>query len=216
LRLPLLAAGLFSALATSPALAHPHVLVDARSELVFDDNGLLTAVRQIWRFDDAFSAFASQGLDADGDGTLSTAELQPLAQINVESLKEYDYFTFLHAGADLLAIEDPTEYWLSSAGGGLTLFFTLPLAEPAEIRSLPLSLDTFDPTFFVAFTYVEQDDAVQLVGADAACQIEVYRPTGLDDSTASLLSSIPADGQVPDALMAVTPDLSNGATVQCP
>src|SRR6187402_1997470 len=78
-----------------PAVAHPHVFVTVNAELIFDAEGRIKAVGNVWQFDDAFSAFATEGLDADGDGKLGDAELQPLAKINVESLLEFGYFTFL-------------------------------------------------------------------------------------------------------------------------
>ena len=80
---------------TATAQAHPHVFVDAKAELVFDGAGNITAVRNIWRFDEAYSAFASQGLDTDGDGKLSAKELAPLAKLNVDSMVDYAYFTFI-------------------------------------------------------------------------------------------------------------------------
>ena len=43
---------------------------------------------------------AVQGLDADNDGVYSKEELEPLAKINVESLKEFAYFTFVHLSDD--------------------------------------------------------------------------------------------------------------------
>ena len=73
-----LAAALLLA-ATPAAEAHPHVFVDARAELVFDATGQVTAVRHIWQFDQAFSEYAIQGLDANDDGKLSDDELAPLA-----------------------------------------------------------------------------------------------------------------------------------------
>ena len=94
LRSILLALGALFALAL-PAAAHPHVFVSVNGELVFDAEGRIKAVGNVWQFDDAFSAFATEGLDADGDGKLGDAELQPLAKINVESLLEFGYFTFL-------------------------------------------------------------------------------------------------------------------------
>ena len=127
----------FSVLAPAAALAHPHVFVDAKAEIVFDDGGRITAIRNVWRFDDAYSAFASEGLDTDGDGKLTVEELMPLADINIKSLKDFDYFTFLTAGSKAIAFVQPTEYWLQSDGGLLTLYFTLPTKEPVEVRSLP-------------------------------------------------------------------------------
>jgi ABC-type uncharacterized transport system substrate-binding protein len=57
-----------------PASAHPHVFVDARIEVIFDGQGRVSAVQNIWQFDAAFSVFATEGLDTDGDGKLSSAE----------------------------------------------------------------------------------------------------------------------------------------------
>ena len=64
----------------------------------------MTAVRNIWQFDEAFTAFAIQGLDADNDGKLSDDELAPLAKVNVDSLREYAFFTWLTAGEEDLRL----------------------------------------------------------------------------------------------------------------
>ena len=74
--------------------AHPHVFVRARAEVVYDDKGQIVAINHDWQFDDAFSAFALQGLDTNGDGKYSREELAELAKINIDSMKEYGYFTF--------------------------------------------------------------------------------------------------------------------------
>ena len=66
--------------------------------MVFDDKGRIAAIRHHWLFDEEFSAYALQGLDTNRDGKYSAEELKPLAKENVESLKDYDYFTFLSVG----------------------------------------------------------------------------------------------------------------------
>src|ERR1700758_33173 len=81
-------------LAVSPALAHPHVWVTMTEELLYTPDGAVTGVRHAWTFDDMFSTFAVQGLDQKTPGTFTREELAPLAKINVESLKEYAYFTY--------------------------------------------------------------------------------------------------------------------------
>src|SRR5512140_3283508 len=78
----------------APAPAHPHVWVTMKTELVYADNGTVTGVRHHWAFDDMFSAFATQGLESKEKGKFTREELQPLAKVNVESLKDFDYFTF--------------------------------------------------------------------------------------------------------------------------
>jgi ABC-type uncharacterized transport system substrate-binding protein len=120
----LLAAAAFLAAGAFPALAHPHVLITGKSELVFGKEGAISAVRYAWTFDEFFSEFATQGLDKNKDGVLSRDELAELAKINVESLKEFEYFTVGKSGPGKLEFGDPVDYWLEFKDKLLTLYFT--------------------------------------------------------------------------------------------
>jgi nickel/cobalt transporter (NicO) family protein len=160
---------LFSAL---PAAAHPHVFVTVKSTIVFE-NGVPKAVRHNWRFDDMFSAFAVQGLDTDTDGKLSRAELQALAQVNVTSLKEFDFFTFGAAGSGDLTFTEPVDYWLEHDGTALTLHFTLPVT--SAMKSETTRIEIYDPSYFVSFSLAEQEPAA-LEGASADCRVDVEGP----------------------------------------
>src|SRR2546422_10020312 len=51
-------------LACPAASAHPHVWVTVKSELVYAPDGSVTGVRHAWTFDDMFSVFATQGIEA--------------------------------------------------------------------------------------------------------------------------------------------------------
>ena len=57
----------------------------------------------------------------------------------------------------------------------LTLTFILPLKAPADPPK-SLMLEIFDPTYFVAFTLAEGDDAVKLAGAPKGCSLTISRP----------------------------------------
>lgn len=216
IRRSLAAAAAAAVLAPAGAAAHPHVFVDVKTDLVFDGGGKLSAVRHAWRFDEGYSAFASQGLDADGDGTLTVEELKPLADVNVESLAEFDYFTFVTAGDREVGLAKPTEYWVQSDGGILTLYVTLPLSEPAEIRSLPASVEVYDPTYYVAFAFVETE-AVALENAPEGCKFEISRPPEMDPESAAMLAEIgPDQRELPPELQVLTVDQTNGVRLGCP
>ena len=79
------------------ASAHPHVWVTMQSELVYAPDGTVTGMRHAWTFDDMFSAFATQGIEAKKKGEFTREELAPLAEVNVTSLKEFDFFTYAKA-----------------------------------------------------------------------------------------------------------------------
>lgn len=164
--------------AAETAFAHPHVQVTGRSEIVFAPDGTVKAVKHAWTFDDMFSAFATQGLDKNNDGIFSREELAELAKINVESLKEFEYFTAGKSGTAAVTFGEPADYWLDYNDKMLTLHFTLPVQAAAKTG---LSLDVFDPTYFVAFSLAEEKPVV-LAGAPANCSFEVKRPAPITNT----------------------------------
>lgn len=199
---------------TLAASAHPHVFVDAREEIVFDPSGKMTAIRHVWQFDEAFTSFAVQGLDADGDGKLSDEELKPLAKVNVESLKEYRYFTNLKVGTKHIPVNPPTEYWLDFHSGRLTLFYTLPLRTPVA-PGPETTLEVFDPEYFVAFNFVKGHQ-ITLDGAPASCTTTVRAPHALDDATMAQIAAIPADQpDLPAELADAAASLATLISVRC-
>ena len=168
----LLAAGL--SLGAGAARAHPHVWITATSELLYAADGTITGVRHAWTFDDMFSAYAVQGLESKTKGTYTREELVPLAQTNVESLKEYAYFTFARADGKKERFNEPIDYFLDYKDAILTLHFTLPLKNPVKPKQLVL--EVFDRSFFIDFQ-MAKDNPVKLVGAPAGCQMELDRPS---------------------------------------
>jgi ABC-type uncharacterized transport system substrate-binding protein len=197
------------ALGAGSAQAHPHVWITASSELIYAPDGSITGVRHAWAFDDMFSTYALQGIETKAKGVYSREELAPLAQTNVESLKEFGFFTFAKADGKKTKFLEPVDYFLEYKDTLLTLHFTLPLKTPAKPKEL--ALEVFDPSFFIDFKF-EDKEAVKLIGAPAGCQMQFQRPS---DGT--------ANAQKLDEQTFLSGDNSNyGAmfankiTVQCP
>jgi ABC-type uncharacterized transport system substrate-binding protein len=161
------------ALGAQAAQAHTHVWITATSELIYAPDGSITGVRHAWTFDDMFSTYALQGIETRTKGVYSHEELAPLAQTNVESLKEFGFFTFAKADGRKEKFQEPVDYFLEYRDGLLTLHFTLPLKTP--VKSRELVLEVFDREFFIDFKYADKDP-IKLVGAPAACQMQFERP----------------------------------------
>jgi ABC-type uncharacterized transport system substrate-binding protein len=158
----------------NPAAAHPHVWVTAASELLYGPNGTVTAIRHAWTFDDMFSTYALQGTESKKKGVYSREELAPLAQTNVESLKEYGFFTFAKVDSQKQPFLAPTDYFLEYRDSALVLHFTLPFKTPVKAKQLVVEI--FDPSYFVDFT-LQKKDPVHLVGAPASCTAAIQRPS---------------------------------------
>jgi ABC-type uncharacterized transport system substrate-binding protein len=196
------------------AAAHPHVFVDAKAELVFNPQGEITAVRHIWQFDPEFTAMATLNLDANNDGKLDEKELEPLAKTNMDSLKEYDFFTYLLVGRKKEAFAAPTEYWLDFHNQQLTLFYTLPLKTPLALKG-EATLEVYDPEYFVAFTFIK-DNPVTLDGAPPTCSAVYHPPHELDAQTMTVLSAIPYEQHdLPPDLLEAARSLANVIELKC-
>ena len=206
---------LFAALAAltiaAPAQAHPHVWVTMRTELVYAPDGTITGIRHAWSFDDMFSTFATQGLESKEKGKFTREELAPLAKVNVESLKEFDYFTYATADGKKAELAEPApDYWLDYADEVLTLNFTLPFKTPLKAKELKVEI--YDPTIFVDFSFAKEKPA-QLVGAPK-CKLDVVLPREMTFAEGKKLSEIPADQ--PNTTMAWGAQFASKLLVHCP
>ncbi len=201
-----------TALALSPAEAHPHVFVTMKADIMFDPEGRISAVRHSWTFDDMYSAFATEGLDQ--DGKLPTREqLAPLAKTNVESLAEFGYFTVGKASGKALEFAPPVDYFLEESKDKLvTLTFTLPLKTPARVGKA-FSLQVYDPSYFVAFE-VADSNPIRLEGAPKGCSSSIIKPAPLEAPETQKLSESFFTGLSPGANFGIK--LANRILIACP
>ena len=201
-------------LAGGSASAHPHVWVTVQSELVYAPDGSVTGVRHAWTFDDMFSVFATQGVDSKKKGEFTREELAPLAEVNVSSLKEYDFFTYAKANGKKVEFNEPAAgYYLdfNPKDTVLTLHFTLPLKAPVKTKDL--TLEVFDREFFVDFSFADKDP-VKLVGAPAQCKISVARPQEMNAALSQQLSKLGSDQRDPS--LTIGAEFANKILVKCP
>lgn len=198
----------------SAASAHPHVWVTMHSDVLYAPDGSVTAVRQTWTFDDMFSAFATMGFPKT-NGTFTRATLQPLAKVNVDSLKDFDYFTYAKVDGQRVkdAFNDPLpDYWLDYDAKTtlLTLHFTLPLKTPVKAKSL--QIEVYDPTFFIDFA-MAKTDPVALVGAPAQCKAATEKPPDVNFPTTLRLDQALVTSE---ANIGMGASFANKITVTCP
>jgi ABC-type uncharacterized transport system substrate-binding protein len=201
-----------TALATA-AHAHPHVWVAFKSEVVYAPDGSVTGIRHAWSFDDMFSTFATQGIEAKEKGKFTREELAPLAEVNVSSLKEFEFFTYVTADGRKQELVDPStgDYWLDFKDSVLTLNFTLPLKQ--AVKAHDLQVEVYDPTVFVDFA-LDKNEPVKLAGAPAACKLVTELPRELSFAESKRLSQIGPSEK--NTSMAIGAQLANKIKVTCP
>lgn len=198
----------------TPAQAHPHVWVTMNTDVLYAPDGSVTGLRQAWAFDDMFSAYSTMGMPAKTKGEFTREELQPLAQVNVESLKDYAYFTYAWIDGKRLkdAFTDPIDYWLTydDKANVLTLHFTLPFKKP--VKAKVLKIEIYDPEFFIDFGFAEKNP-VNLVGAPLQCALWTEKPPDVNFLSPQNLNRafVPSEANIGMGM-----DFANKILVQCP
>jgi ABC-type uncharacterized transport system substrate-binding protein len=161
-----------------------------------------------------FSVFALQGLDSKKKGEFTREELAPLAEVNVSSLKEYDFFTYAKANGSKVEFNEPQAgYYLdyNTKDTVLTLYFTLSLKAPVKAKDL--TLEVYDREYFVDFSFAEKDP-VKLVGAPAQCKLSVGRPQEMNAALSQQLSQLGPDQR--DSSLTIGAEYANKILVKCP
>lgn len=180
------------ALSVNRAEAHPHVWVTFHSEVLYAADGSMTGIRHDWAFDDMFSAYALQGIHHAKKGQYTREELAPLAQTNIDSLKEYAYFTYARGDGKKLKFAEPVDYWLEYKNATLTLHFTLPLKVAAAAKAMQIEI--YDPSIFVDFEFAK-DKPVSLSGAPQCVMTNdlPHQPTPAEQARLAQLDNEPLD-----------------------
>lgn len=143
---------LLAAAFPGPAAAHPHAYLEYGVTLRFDAAKRIAALDVIWLMDEMYSAYATDGLDVDRDGRIEPDELAPLARENLNTLREWGYFTYVKHDGRRIPLGPAEGGGSRMDGGRIEMRFTLPLGEPLDPRRGQVTFSSFDPTFYIDVT----------------------------------------------------------------
>ncbi|MGI9352954.1 MAG: DUF1007 family protein [Rhizobiaceae bacterium] len=156
------------------ATAHPHVFVEANIEVVRDDKGLFTELRQVWRFDELFSTTVTLDYDENVDGVLDEKELKEVTKIIKESIAEYDFYTAIRTGDKAVEFFEPDEINAYFEDGKMIMFLAVEPSKPIDLSTAPLRISASDTSYYVAFRF--DTDNVSISGNDDGCSADVKHP----------------------------------------
>ena len=162
---------LFSAVVAS---AHPHVFVEANIEIVRDDKGYFTELRQVWRFDELFSTTVTLDYDENVDGVLDEKELKKVMDTVKESIAEYDFYTAIRAGNKALEFYEPDEINAYFEDGKMIMFLAVEPSKPFDLSKAPLRVSASDTSYYVAFDFGKEN--VSISGNTKGCVTNVTHP----------------------------------------
>ena len=157
------------------AFAHPHVFAEARLEVIEGANGVISEVRNLWRFDDMFSASVVLDFDENSDLKLDEKELAEIGTTVIDSLEEFSYYTYLTKDGQEIALSRPDSIHVTYENNQITMFFAAKPKDPLTISG-KLSFGSWDPTMYTAIDFGKDEDLVQQGEKLSKCVRTVIRP----------------------------------------
>lgn len=180
-------------LAAGPALAHPHVFIDATVEVILNERNEATGIRIGWTYDELYSLYiiGDLGLDPDWDGKLTPEEVARLSGFDMNWDQDFAGDTHAALAGAGLELSRPMEFSASYAGGKITSTHLRVFDAPVPLAGGELVIRAYDPGYYVA--YAIPGSAV-LTGGEG-CSAGVVRPDP-DAAQEKLLAALA--GYAPD------------------
>lgn len=157
------------------ASAHPHVFIEANVEIVRNAEGKATDIRHVWRFDEFFTASLVLDFDDNGNGILDQEDLQTIADETKASLADYNYYTEIRNGEEVVGFYAPDPYLVDYQDGQLIIILSLQLQNPTLVGPKGFKVAVSDPTYYVAVELMDEK-SITFVGNDLGCSSEIIRP----------------------------------------
>lgn len=166
-----------------PVAAHPHLSADLRSQVIFDGEGRVAALRVEWLFDEMYSAFAMETIPPQ-KGPEQDKALAELAKVNLRHLAEVGYFVDVRVNGKRVktqAARDGRNVW---NGRRLTLSFTLPLETPVDPRKARVQFSSYDPSYYMEIVYLAGDPVGLINAGGTGCRARIEKPAISSDAQA--------------------------------
>ena len=157
------------------AQAHPHIFAEARMEIVEGPGKTVQEVRNIWRFDEMFSASVVLDYDKNSDLKLDEGELAEIGSTVLESLADYSYYTFVTAGGKAVDFGKPEAIHVTYENQQIMMFFSMKPKNPMLLKGA-MTFGAWDPTMYTAIDFAKDSDLVTKGKDLNACKHRVVRP----------------------------------------
>ncbi len=171
---PLLIAGA-AWLLPAVAMAHPHIFAEARLEVVAGDDGTVSELRNVWRFDEMFSSSVVLDFDKNSNLKLDPDELAEVGQTVLESLEEFHYYTTITEDGKDVKVGKPDAINVDFKDGQLLMFFTVKPGQTMPLKGR-MTFGVYDPTMYASMDFPTDDNMVVIGEKFSACKHQVVRP----------------------------------------
>jgi polyphosphate kinase len=157
-----------------PALAHPHVFIDTKVEVILNPEGKVDAIRVTWIYDELYSLsiIEDRGFDPDFDGVLDSAEKAALSGFDMVWDEGYSGDTYVLAGEMPLGLSGPSDWTADYVAGQLVSTHLRRVETPVDPLNVPFAVQSYDPSYYVSYRIV----GTPKVTGGTDCTVAIFQP----------------------------------------
>ena len=166
-------------------LAHPHAFIDMQTTPIIENNQL-TGLSMKWTLDEP----SSSAVIYDMKQAKTKNEQQKLIDDVMRNVVSEHYFSYLYDNQHnkIKYSPHPKNYGVKIQGLQLQYYFDAPLAHSQQLKKNAFSLQTYDPTYYVAMTYTSKSE-VDFSALPKNCQGKLIEPN-VDEKIQAYASSL--------------------------
>ncbi|MCK4935302.1 MAG: DUF1007 family protein [Elusimicrobiales bacterium] len=136
--------------------AHPHVWIDASVKIHLNDKKQVTAITEVWEFDDMFSLAVIEANDKNKDKKFDKEETLSVKNSYFLNLKNYGFYTNVFVDGK----EFPLSMTLSSFSAEIVdekviYVFTIKLSKPLDPFKHKVDLGIYDSEYYADIFYAQ-------------------------------------------------------------
>jgi len=162
-------------LAAAPSFAHPHVFINNRMTIQFDQ-GMLQGITFQWTFDDMFSAMILSNYDPLHTGQFDAAQAKALKAGAFDNLENYHYFIATSIGNTPVRRFEIEQFVPSVTDKGRLVYsFFVPLKLAVGAGEQTVVLTVYDDSYYVAFDILYVQDVTVQAGPEITCGLAVQK-----------------------------------------
>ena len=184
-------------LLSTDSRAHPHAWIDMSTSLTFNGEARISSIVVDWLFDDFYTAFVVEDINRAGESI--DQALTSLAEENLRSLKEYQYFTDVRVDGKRQHVEYNGHFETEIRQDRLWLRFKIALPQPVDPRQQSVTYAVYDPTYYIEILHLEGDVVALRGERSRGCFANILpaTPTG---ATIAMAAALDQNVKAPNTL----------------
>ncbi|MCG8568240.1 MAG: DUF1007 family protein [Desulfobacterales bacterium] len=138
------------------AQAHPHVFIEQKTELIFDEKGL-AGFKVTWAFDEMFSTMIMEDHDLDKNGKLSPGEVAVIEKEAFGYIAKYHYYLSVKIDGKPFVVNYIRDFNARLEKGKLLYDFLVPCHVTAIPQGKEIMISPYDSEYYSALYFPDKN-----------------------------------------------------------